>query len=389
MRLKDQISKLEKAVRHPSRKSRRIMAALSCTLAVLLVVMVVVVYVQTNQQEKYLETVSEQEETERIEKAEAEEAALQAEIANYSVYDKLSGGYPVNILIVGDSIGAASGASDSDHRWTILLADYLQETYGSAVTLTNISMGGNSSIAGYVRTMILDDGIDYDLAIICYGQNDSETDFSLYYESIITAIRTRYEKCSIISILESSQKGYTNKMLTIEEICDYYSIPVADTISQFLEYYNFYTDDGIHPNDDGQAIYARTVARVIEKQISANAGLPDYNLELINERGKLFSNCYYLSSDEFTKVDDTTYTVSVSASGLMAIDYSFQSGDNVTEIYVDGTLFDAPTVTFNYDYSQRHIMIVSDDCTVESEITIVFDSEKQADGFYGICFCYE
>ena len=46
-------------------------------------------------------------------------------------------------------------------------------------------------------------------------------------------------------------------------------------------------------------------------------------------------------------------------------------------------------VTFNYDFSQRHIMVVSDDCTVEKEIRVVFNSKEQADGFHGMCFSWK
>ena len=61
----------------------------------------------------------------------------------------------------------------------------------------------------------------------------------------------------------------------------------------------------------------------------------------------------------------STFTISTSASGTLCIDYTFESGDNKADIYVDGELYESPTVTFNYDFSQRHILGVSDDCTVE------------------------
>ena len=49
--------------------------------------------------------------------------------------------------------------------------------------------------------MALDDGANYDLAIICYGQNDALEGFSTNYEAIIRAIERKYPDCSIISIL--------------------------------------------------------------------------------------------------------------------------------------------------------------------------------------------
>ena len=67
----------------------------------------------------------------------------------------------------------------------------------------------------------------------------------------------------------------------------------------------------------------------------------------------------------------------------------YESGDNKADIYVDGELFESPTVTFDYDFSQRHILVVSDDCTVKNEIKVVFTSKEQADGFKGMCFSWE
>ena len=40
-------------------------------------------------------------------------------------------------------------------------------------------------------------------------------------------------------------------------------------------------------------------------------------------------------------------------------------------------------------FSQRHIMVVSDDCTVEKELKVVFNSKEQAEGFRGMCFSWK
>ena len=380
-----------------ARRNNIILIIASLILIVILGAMFYQYKIYEKAQSAYLQGVQEEQEAERIAKQEAEaaaeeaaELALQEDMESSSFYQKLSKGYDVNILIVGDSIGATSGASATEYRWTTLLDSYLTEQYGSNVTITNVSMGGNASYAGYSRVMMLDDGIDYDLAIICYGQNDSTIDFSLYYETIIRAISSKYEKCSIISILESSQRTYTEKMVTIQEICDYYGIPTADTIAPFSEDYDSYTDDSVHPNDAGQAIYAETVETVIDNMVEAGTGFTDYNLTPINSGVTAFDNFRYISADEFERTDEVTYTITgLSISGILGIDYSYQSGDNLTEIYVDGELFVAPTVTFNYDFSQRHILIVSDDCTVENEIKIVFSSTELADAFNGLIFSGE
>lgn len=147
-----------------------------------------------------------------------------------------------------------------------------------AISLRRLSQPMVSPSAGRAPAsmkMALNDDVDYDLAIICYGQNDSTDGFSTNYESIIRAIKSKYPDCSIISILESSQRTYTEKMTTIQSICEHYSIPVADTIAAFNDSgkaYDDLTGDGVHPNDAGQEIYFETVKTVIDDNVAASTG---------------------------------------------------------------------------------------------------------------------
>lgn len=322
----------------------------------------------------------------------AKAEALKQKEAEDSFYQKLVDGFDVNVLIVGDSIGEGSGTQTDGQQWFKQLQTYLRTVNKSKVSVTNVSMGGNASYAGYVRTMALNDDVDYDLAIICYGQNDGLDGFSTNYESIIRAIRSKYPDCSIISILESSQRTYTEKMTTIQSICEHYSIPVADTIAAFNDSgkaYDDLTGDGVHPNDAGQEIYFETVKAVINDNVTASTGKMT-DTDVINADVHKFDNfVWYDASSDFERVDDTTFTISVSATGALGIDYTFESGDNKADIYVDGELFESPTVTFDYDFSQRHILVVSDDCTVKSEIKVVFNTKEQADGFKGMCFSWK
>ena len=317
------------------------------------------------------------------------QVTLKQKEAADSVYQKLMDGFNVNVLIVGDSI-AEKG--QGENGWCTLLNNNLRETYNTRISFTNISMGGNTSYAGYVRTMAMNDNVDYDLAIICYGQNDSINGFATNYESIIRAIRSKYPDCSIISILESSQREYTEKMTEIQSICEHYSIPVADTIAAFNnsgKAYEDLTDDGTHPNDVGQEIYFETVKEVIDDNVSASTPKMT-ETDVINADVHMFDNfVWYDANLDFERVNDTTFAISTSASGILGIDYTFESGDNKADIYIDGELYKSPTITFDYDYSARHILVVSDDCTVKNEIKIVFNTKEQADGFKGMCFSWK
>ena len=88
-------------------------------------------------------------------------------------------------------------------------------------------------MAEYVSSKIFADGTDYDLAVLCYSQNDGDLKtLAVYYEAMIRALRTKYDNIAIISILESPQRSINQKMQTVIDICDYYEIP---TQSGFLQ----------------------------------------------------------------------------------------------------------------------------------------------------------
>lgn len=303
-----------------------------------------------------------------------------------SVYKKLANGIDVNILIVGDSIAAAN-------TWCQMVADYLQEAYSNNITLKNISMAGNSSYAGYGRVMLLDDGIEYDLAILCYGQNDSTRNFDLYYESIIYAIQQKYPNCSFISVLESSQRSYTEKIQTIQEICEYYGYPTADTIAAFnnsgyADPHTELTGDGVHLNEKGHQIYFETIKKIIDANVAGKVGAIEQK-PLLNSNASQFKNCKFISVDDFTKVDNLTYTIDTSVSGICGLYNIYQPGENKIDFYVDDELALQYDLNWKYSFTQTHIQILADDWTVKRSIKLVFQDEKIANSFKGLLFSYE
>ncbi len=353
-------------------------------------------HLQDEQREAYLKMIYQQERDRKLAQKEAEylaELDPQEEEENDSFYQKLADGLDVNILIVGDSIAAGDGISDKERSWSSLLKNEISETYGGLVTLTNVSMGGNSSYAGFVRTMTLNDNIDYDLIVLCYGQNDLEEDFAIYYEAMIHAAKNRYPKASLLAILESSQKEYTLKMQTIQKIASHYRIPIVDTIAPFQADYDSLTIDSIHPNDNGHAIYCSMTMDVINSLVSKRYGFDPSDVTLIENRVIEFDDFRWFGADQFTR-DNNTFTLNTTVDGtILGIDYDFVSGENSCKVIIDGEEYAAPEVKFDYDFSQRHIMVVNnwidgDVISVQKEIQVVFaDDEKgqtQADGFRGL-----
>ena len=86
-------------------------------------------------------------------------------------YEKLKNKEDVNVLIIGDSIGEGSGG-EYGQLWFQLLENAVEKEYGVKYRTRNVSFGGNVAYCGYVSSKIFADGTDYDLAVLCYSQND-------------------------------------------------------------------------------------------------------------------------------------------------------------------------------------------------------------------------
>ena len=312
-----------------------------------------------------------------------------------SFYQKLADGFDVNILVAGDSIGANSGVSNANARWTTLLQKHLRNEYGVSGLITNVSIGGGTAYTDYVRVKNLQNNKEYDLAILCCGQNDKLKDFGVRYEALIRAIRNQNEKCSIIAILESSQKGYTEKMNIIKELSVHYGIAVADTIAPFTDGsngdYSTLTTDGVHPNDKGYTIYAQTIQKTIDEAVKQYKEYDYSEIPTVYEGVNDFDNFKYISAKDFVRDESTfTYKLDSVISGICGIDYAFVSGQNSCKIFIDGVEFAAPESYFDYDFTQRKIIVLSTDfITVNSTIVVSFTDEEQANNFNGICFSWK
>ena len=261
----------------------------------------------------------------------------------------------------------------------------LKTRYGVGVSVTNVSLGSTTSYAGYVRTAMLPDDENFDMAIVCYGQNDAPEGFSLYYETIIRAIKNKYPQCSLISILESSQRTYTEKMQTIQRIAAHYGYPTVDTIAPFAENYDALTAaDGIHPNNDGHAVYFEKILEQIEKSVAEYRGRDPEEIPPLEPGVTAYDTYRYISVDEFERVDDLTYQLPGKISGIPGIDYCPGKGDdNNVEIYADGALVS----TLDCDTNYRYIVPFPDgSCEVNDMLTVSFGTKEAADGFYGLCF---
>ena len=311
---------------------------------------------------------------------------------NYSFYQKLKKGYDVDILVIGDSIGKGVGTKEESAKWFNILKKDLEKRYSVKVEITNISMPGTTSYAGYVNTMLLDyEKVEskksyrqYDLAIICYGQNDADYGFSTNYESIIRAVMKKYPNASIISILESSIEDKSTKIDVIRELCEYYDLQIADTVKAFEKEENL-SGDGVHPNEAGQLVYSDTISKIIESNVVANTGKPK-NKTALNKKAERYNNFkwYGLDNKKVRQTGSKSYSADISSSGVLGIYASYLNTDNIN-IYIDGELLNLRNQNLNSNLAHDNIAIIEPNCLINRDIRIDFKSNEEADSFKGFC----
>lgn len=272
-----------------------------------------------------------------------------------TIYDKVKEGYSLNILINGDSIGEGN----SDTAWGTIVAKNLKKLYKlPSVQISNISLGGNTSYAGYSRLNCTDSEDGYDLVFLCYGQNDADdSEFPIVYESMLRATINKYPQAQVVAILESSQRGYTNKINQIIKICEYYKIPYVDTIEAFENSgysYEKLTDDGIHPNEQGKQVYAEAILSVIQEQVLDKSHKTELPSKYLNEKGENYEYFCYIPVSEMKKKDNS-YEISVSDDfKTLGIDRVLMPGSYYSELVLDDEHYNLG-YSWNYDFGQRHI----------------------------------
>lgn len=323
-----------------------------------------------------------------------------------NAYQKLASGRDISLLIVGDSIGALP--------WTSDVAAWIEENYQVSCTIKNISLGSNMAYSGYVTEKLLNDGIAYDLVIVCYGQNDLPEGFSADYEALIREVLSKNNLPCVISVIESSQREYTEKMQAIQSIAAYYGIEIADTIAAFENSgysYETLSSDGIHPNGYGQAVYASTVEAVIsqcvEKEFArqkaiilsalqgSSASPSDYfyspSLPTPMDPSGIapYESFRYYPSEAFTRISDTEWQLRFDTpqKGLLGISRSRCPGENLFEIYNNEELFYSEEDYHSIGFNLMKISKTSFEPAVfEGDLRIKFLEKEHADSFFGIIF---
>ena len=324
-----------------------------------------------------------------------------------NAYQKLACGEDIRLLVVGDSIGAMP--------WTNDVAKWIEDNYQVGCTIKNISLGSNTSYSGFVSEKLLDDGLAYALVIVCYGQNDVPQGFAADYEALIREVLVKNELPSVIAVLESSQREYTEKMQDIMHISEHYRLQLADTIKAFENSgysYEALSADGVHPNGIGQDVYAATVEDVIrcntaeeferknalicnalQNSVDSDSHAYYYVRELpdpLDEKGVApYESFRYIPSEEFRRISDTEWEIHFDRAqkGILGISRSRCYEGNRFEVYRNNELYYFEEDYLRFGFNLMTISKISKSVDVfTGDLRIRFLQKEHADSFFGIIF---
>ena len=320
-----------------------------------------------------------EEKTQSLEAAEAKAAREKTD----GFYEKLADGFNVNILVVGDTLASGYGSSGTEQTWSSLLAQELRTAYGIQVEMDNLALIDSDAYSAYSQIKMLDEETEYDLCIVCTGAYDTNESLAYHYEAILRAIGDAFKKCSIITVLENTEREHEWKTNIIRNLSEVYNAEVADTITPSGESLDLYLIDGRYLNDDGQVLYKEAVLKTVMDGANYKTPYEKIRVKAQHAETSKYDAFYYVSADSFSR-DGNQYSFEVSFDGALGIDYELVPGDTSVLVYIDGQMIVGYDSSNYYGASIERAQLVGDNIKARRRVTVEFVGEEQANGFHGI-----
>lgn len=191
-----------------------------------------------------------------------------------------SGGRPIRIACVGDSITEGVGASN---KAKTSYPARLQEILGDGYVVGNFGHGG-TTVTSYLKFSEYTDSLKFepDVVLIFLGTNDcinmtapsKVTAWKNAYENLLTIYQNLPSNPRIYAVTALYRSDYTQRRWTLEnvivpaqkEVAALKNVPVIDIYELTKEYFTsaFYNaGDRLHPTDTGYVYLAETIASAL------------------------------------------------------------------------------------------------------------------------------
>lgn len=272
-----------------------------------------------------------------------------------TIYKKIADGDSLSYLIIGDSIGRGSGASEKKYKWNKVLERKMKESHNITMRGDTLVQSGATAFEGLFKLQADKNYFSkkYDVIFILFGENDrkymNSHDFSIIYEALIRSAKDKHPNAEIVTITENPlrDKDFVD---AIKKISDHYHAAHIDMITAFSSYPKSsvaLTVDDVHPNDEGYRIYADTIYDKLMENTSvtkriAELTVPIYAdsnfsfdvLDQFNEQeGFIKENDYYVSHQKGSFIEYSFHGSTVGVKLLRT-----PEGGNV-DVYIDGEFY--------------------------------------------------
>ena len=192
-----------------------------------------------------------------------------------SVMQRAIKGERMVVAAIGGSITAGANASDFKTRsYSALVYQWWTDKFGNAsIEYVNAGIGATTSIYGVHRAERDLLRYDPDFTIVEFSVNDNGLGARCEesYEGLIRKILIHRPKSALLSIASVNRK-----LENVEErhlkICQHYGIPMlsvkrmlAPKIASRQVIWSDWSDDDVHPNDEGHAVMAGMIVDYLER----------------------------------------------------------------------------------------------------------------------------
>lgn len=194
---------------------------------------------------------------------------------NKGLYSKLKNKSDVRMLVLGDGLALSQGRNTTAGMWDKEIANWMTNTYGSKVELVSLARAGATSGVGY-EVATNNDISNYDLIIICFGQNDNNkltniNTFNANYQGIVNKVKEKNPNGTILPILPSTLVGDNEYRVAMQNISKNNTLNAIDVSNEFANSgvaINQLVGNGGLPNDKGYGLYIKAVTKYIEDSMN-------------------------------------------------------------------------------------------------------------------------
>ncbi len=242
-----------------------------------------------------------------------EKDALSNSLYALTVAKKLTVGY------IGGSVTVGTGATfENTGSWRAITTQWLKSTYPNAqITEGNAAIGATGSLHGACRVQHqLLKPYNPDLVFVEFSINDryqgyTQDQSERYMESLVRMVREHnpYADIVLVYVTDAGQKtSDTDAIYAFNTVATRYHLPVLD-VGKALYTREANPDgcfkDGVHPNDQGYACYARYVQEFLQQYLTGGTTRKAHEMPAAG-RSDLLMNPTYYSAEDIAKANPGT-----------------------------------------------------------------------------------